>query len=312
MSRGDLVLLLALAAAFAFALSAFLQQRASEQLVGGRPSEAAQHGLPGAVALTLRLVRRPTWLIGWLVNIAGFLVQAIALKLGSVAAVQPVMTAQLLFAMPLASWESRRWPSPLDWLSGIAICGGVAILLVVDSATPLQGHADRGRVVFAATAALIALSALLWAATLRKTPALSAVLVAAAAGLAYAMSAVFMKLTAESLVDRGVAATARDWVGYALAVSTLLGLVLGQAAFAGGPLPWAIAAMNIVNPAASFAAGVLAFDSEIPTAPSSLAALTGTGALLALGVVGLARSSSRDAWQLGPDLGAQAGEVTRG
>jgi len=296
MSRPDVVLALALAAAFAFALSAFLQRRASEELTGEPASVAAQHGLPGAVALTLRLVRRATWLFGWVVNLTGFLLQAAALKLGSVAAVQPVMTAQLLFTLPLASWERRRWPSLLDWLSALAICGGVAILLAVDSATPLQGHAHRGRVLLAALAALVAVAVLVSTARTRRSAALSAVLVAGAAGLAYAMSAVFMKLTAESLVDRGVGMTARDWVGYALAASTLLGLVLGQAAFAGGPLPWAVATMNIVNPAASFAAGVLAFDSEIPTAPSSLAALTGTGALLALGVIGLARSSSRDAW----------------
>ncbi|MDH2414474.1 DMT family transporter [Nocardioides sp. CER19] len=296
MSRANLVIVLALVAALAFAVSAFLQRRASEHESRESISGAAQHGLPGAVALTLRLVRRPVWMLGWGVNLAGFGVQALALSLGSVAAVQPVLTAQLLFTMVLASWERRRWPTVVDWLSGLAICGGIAILLSVDGAAPLGGVADRSRVLWAVGAAVVAGALLVSTARILPSVAVSAVLLACAAGLAYALSAVFMKLTASSLVDDGVGATARDWVGYSLAVSTLLGLVLGQAAYAAGPLPWAVAAMNIVNPAASFAIGVLAFETDLPSSPGDLAALTGTGALLLLGVIGLVRSPSRGTW----------------
>jgi drug/metabolite transporter (DMT)-like permease len=296
MSRANLVVVLALVAALAFALSAFLQRRASEHESRERVSRAASHGLPGAVSLTLRLVRRPVWMLGWVVNLAGFGVQALALSLGSVAAVQPVLTAQLLFALGLASWERRRWPTAVDWLSGLAICGGIAILLSVDGAAPLGGAADRTRVLWAVAAAAGAGALLISSTRVIPSVAVSAVLMACAAGLAYALSAVFMKLTASSLVDDGVGATARDWVGYSLAISTLLGLVLGQAAYAAGPLPWAVAAMNIVNPAASFVIGVLAFDTDLPTSPGDLAALTGTGALLLVGVIGLVRSPSRAVW----------------
>lgn len=296
MSRVDVVVVLAVVAAFAFAMSAFLQRRASEYQPGDRVRAAAQRGLPGAVALTVRLVRHPVWLLGWAVNLAGFGVQAAALNLGSVAAVQPLMTTQLLFALILSSWERRRWPTLPDWLSGAAVCGGVAILLAVDGAAPLSGAADRGRVLLATLAALLAVTALVSGARGRSSVAVSALMLACAAGIAYAMSAVFMKLTADSLLHRGVGATATDWVGYALAGSTTLGLVLGQGAFAAGLLPWAVAAMNIVNPAVSFAVGVLAFHTDIPTSPGKLAALTGTGALLLAGVVGLVRSPSRAVW----------------
>jgi drug/metabolite transporter (DMT)-like permease len=295
MSRVDVVVVLALVAAFAFALSAFLQRRASRYERSQDLSDAAQHGLVGAVSLTVRLVRRRVWLVGWCVNLLGFGVQALALSLGSVAVVQPVLTAQLLFALPLASWERRSWPTLADWLSALAICGGVAILISLDAA-PLSGSADRRRVLWAVGAAVVTALLLVSAGRVVRSVGVSAVLLACAAGLAYAMSAVFMKLTASSLTDEGVAATARDWVGYALAVSTLIGLALGQAAYAAGSLPWALAAMNIVNPAASFATGVLAFDTDLPTSPGQLAALTGTGALLLLGVVGLVRSPSRAVW----------------
>jgi multisubunit Na+/H+ antiporter MnhG subunit len=124
-----------------------------------------------------------------------------------------------------------------------------------------------------------------------RQPLVQALLLAVAAGLCFAMSAVLMKLTATDLLERGVAATAEDWVGYALAASTLTGLLLGQWAFATGSLAAAIAAMTITNPIASYLVGVLAFHVAPPTSPGALAAVAGAGALISAGVLGLSRSS---------------------
>jgi hypothetical protein len=139
------------------------------------------------------------------------------------------------------------------------------------------------------------------------------VLGAACAGLCFAMTAVFLKLTSDDLAHHGVAYTASDWVGYALAGSTVLGLVLGQAAFATGSLPWAVATRDTVNPIASYAIGVLAFPVVLPTGPAHLAAIAGAGALLIVGAIGLAHSPSADLWIRRPDEVAagtpgQAGE----
>jgi drug/metabolite transporter (DMT)-like permease len=104
-----LVVGLGLLAAFLFAGSASLQQHAAQGTdyapeVGrsvrrrGRPVV-----LPALLALVRKLVRKPLWLLGWLTNLVGFLVQATALHFGSVALVQPLLVTQLLFALPMAS-----------------------------------------------------------------------------------------------------------------------------------------------------------------------------------------------------------------
>jgi hypothetical protein len=116
---------------------------------------------------------------------------------------------------------------------------------------------------------------------------------AVAAGLCFAMSAVFMKLTADDLLGVGIAGTAKDWPGYFLAISTLSGLLIEQAAFAGPALTWSVAAMNITNPVASYLAGVLAFDVRVPTDPGALAGIAGAGLLLMAGVLALAKSPAR-------------------
>ncbi|MEX0427352.1 DMT family transporter [Nocardioides sp. DS6] len=296
MTRAYVVLVLGLAAAFGFALSAWLQQRASTHLAGRPGAALARKGLPGAVRLLGRLVRSPAWFFGWFVNLLAFFVQAAALRLGSVVAVQPLMTTQVLFTMPLASWESRRWPRPLDWISGLAICGGVALLMLVDGAAPLTGEADRPLVLLVTLIAIGVVAVLVVASRFRPSPALAAILLACAAGVCFAMTAMFMKLTADDLLDDGVGATARDWVGYALAGSTGIGLALGQLSHAAGPLPWSVSAMNIVNPLASYVAGMVAFRADPPTTPGALAGLAGAGALLVLGVIGLVHSPSLSAW----------------
>lgn len=297
MSRAYLVLILGLGAAFGFALSAWLQQRASRQLPGHPGTQLARKGLPGAARLLARLVRSPAWFFGWLVNLLAFFVQATALRLGSVVAVQPLMTTQVLFTLPLASWESRRWPKPLDWVSALAISGGVALLMLVDGAAPLTGEADRMLVLVVTVIAVGVVAALVVASRFRRSPALAAILLACAAGICFAMTAVFMKLTADDLLDKGMVATARDWVGYGLAVSTAVGLALGQLSHAAGPLPWSVSAMNIVNPVASYIVGMVAFGADPPTTPGALAGLVGAGVLLVLGVIGLVHSPSLDAWK---------------
>jgi len=90
-------------AAFLFALSAFLQQRAARAAIGEDVSTLRDAS--GVVRLLGHLVRNRTWLVGWITNLFGVGTQAAALKVGSVAAVQPLMASQLLFVLSLASGE---------------------------------------------------------------------------------------------------------------------------------------------------------------------------------------------------------------
>ncbi|WP_017933042.1 DMT family transporter [Nocardioides sp. Iso805N] len=296
MNRPEVVFVLGALAAFGFAWSAFLQQRASTHLAGRPGAALSRKGLPGAVRLMGRLVHSRAWFVGWVVNLLAFVVQAAALHLGSIAAVQPLMTTQVLFTIGLSSWTARRWPTTLDWLAGASICGGITLLMMVDGAAPLTGEADRGRVLLVTAAAAGAVAVLVVASRFRPSPALAALLLACAAGVCFAMTAMFMKLTTDDLIDKGVAATARDWVGYGLAVSTSVGLALGQLSHAAGPLPWSMSAMNIVNPVVSYISGMIAFGADLPTSAGALAGIAGAAALLILGVIGLVHSPSIRAW----------------
>src|SRR5262249_7544126 len=115
-----------LLAAFLFAASAALQQRAA---ASPSPPGTDERGrfvrrtdVFGALwRLIRRLIRHPLWLTGWLVNLAGFGSQAVALYFGSVALVQPLLVTQLLFALPMAAVQRRERPIPRDWVAAALI-----------------------------------------------------------------------------------------------------------------------------------------------------------------------------------------------
>lgn len=279
---------LALASAFLFALSAFLQQRAARTIVGA--ATASLRDASGVKRLVTRLLRNRMWLTGWLTNVGGVGAQAAALKVGSVAAVQPMMAAQLLFVLSLASGEQRRWPSARDWLSVLAVCAGLVLLLTAN-ASPLTGEPHRNRVAMA-TVCVVSLVVTLRQVSRHTFPWLAGLLVGVAAGLCHALNAVYLKLTVEDLFHGGALTTLLDWPVYALAVTSVSGMLLVQIAFASGPLPPAVAAMSVTNPVASFVLGILAFDAAAPRDPGVLATIAISGALIALGVVGLANASS--------------------
>lgn len=306
------VTVLATAAAFLFALSAFLQQGAARAVIGadiGSLRDAA-----GIRHLFGRLARSRPWFIGWLTNLSGVGTQGAALKVGSVASVQPLMASQLLFVLAFASAEQRRWPSIRDWASAMSVCAGLALLLTAD-ASPLTGDPHRNRVL-GATVCVVGLVLTLRQLSRHVTAVSPGLLVGVAAGLCHALNAVYLKLTVEDLYHGGPPAAFLDWPVYALTATAVSGMLLVQIAFASGPLPPAVAAMSVTNPVASYALGILAFDAPAPRDPWVLTAIALSGLMIAAGVVGLANASSTRRLYL-PDsnppavVGADHGGVER-
>ncbi len=286
------VIALSLLAALLFAASAAMQKHAVRIVAApavNRARAGNRHSAVPVVRQTRRLSRDPLWVGGIAANVSGSLVQAAALALGSVATVQVVLVTQLLFALPLGAVWDRYWPRGWDWMSGVAICGGLALFFAVPGTAPSAGSPHRWRVALAAMCA-VAIAAGLVAVAARRPPRVHATLMAVAAGILFALSAVLMKVTIAELLNDGVLATAQDWVGYGLAVASLCGFFLEQEAFTATTLAAAVAAMTITNPVASYLLGGLAFQVVFPESVPSLAALTGSAALISAGVVGLAHS----------------------
>lgn len=106
--------LLAIGAAALMALGTVVRQRASAS--GGR--------------ITGR------WWLGALAAFGGFLLQAVALGLGSVLLVQPLIVLSVLFALPIEQWLYRWNPSARQWLWGVLLAVGVGAFVLFARPVP--------------------------------------------------------------------------------------------------------------------------------------------------------------------------------
>jgi drug/metabolite transporter (DMT)-like permease len=290
-----IVILLAVVAAFLYALSEYLQQQAAwrnAQTVDLDAEDRSARLLAeaGAAGRALRrLARDRIWFLGWGLGTTAFFVQAAALNLGSVSVVQSLQVTTLIFTLPLAGIGSPVRPRLRDWLGAGTIAVGLAVFLAARGVAPGATHAHRGRLLLLLIALAGLVLVLAAAGALRSGP-IRATLLASAAGVSLAATASMIKLTSDDLVKHGVVYTATDWPGYALALGTAAGVALQQIAFTSGRLPVAATALTIANPLIGTVLAVIGFNEPLPSTAAGLAGLAVGAALVCVGVYVLAHS----------------------
>src|SRR4029077_13633053 len=82
---------------------------------------------------------RPLWLAGIALAAIAYGLQALALALGPLSLVAPIVATDLLFALPVATRWSRRLRAR-DWFGCVLAAGGVAAFLA--AAPPSSGRSD--------------------------------------------------------------------------------------------------------------------------------------------------------------------------
>jgi drug/metabolite transporter (DMT)-like permease len=215
----------ALSAAVSFAMAAVLQQ------------EAARTADPDS-SLSLRLLvillHRPRWLAGVGLLLCGYGLQALALAYGPVALVQPIVATELAYAVPIGIWRRHSRAGRREWLAIAAVLAGVSTFLWV--ASPAAGTSQPDAADWAACLIPVGavITVLLAAASKVRGPR-RAVLLGAAAGLAFALLAVLTKAVTYNL-GVSVAATFANWEVYALVGFGISALVVSQSAYQAGPL----------------------------------------------------------------------------
>jgi drug/metabolite transporter (DMT)-like permease len=290
-----LVIALAIVAAFFYALSDFLEQRAASRAASEQDEDTEQdggrlaRGLRSGLAAANRLIHDRIWFAGWAVGTLAYLIQALALHFGAVSVVQALQVTSLLFTLPLATYNRPERVRGREWLGGGAVVAGLALLFLVALRHQGAGHPDRGRMLFLLLLIAAAFVALIVVAFL-KGGNTRAVLLAVAAGVAFASSASMVKLTTDDLATVGVPGTATDWPGYLVALTAIAGAVVQQAAFAAGKLPTAATAMILANPLVGTVFSFYAYGEHLPTGPLRLAGLAASGLIIIIGVYVLAHS----------------------
>lgn len=287
MSTGWLVIPVGLAAAFAFAVSSSLKHVSAGQVPD------AQDLRPNKLRVFIRsTLSHPLWLGGIVADLVGFVLQAIALHLGALALVQPLLVAGLLFTLVLrAIYERNVGRREVVWAS-VLTAALVGFLVVSGTRGAKAAHADRGPALAAALIGIALAAACVRLGQIQSSRGRAAALMGVALGAVYAATAGLLK----ALTDIGLhspVALISSWQLYALIVLGALGLLLTQLTFQAGPLTASLPAMATIDPLLSIVIGVVVYDEHINGGPGAGAVLIGLLLVLGTAVLQLSRTEAR-------------------
>lgn len=285
-----LVVGLSLGSALAFAASTNLKHSSASDVPDVQKFRIGAVARFVAATLSHRL-----WLAGIVTDAIGLSLQVVALHLGDLAVVQPMLISGLLFALLLRRRQGRPVTTQeVRWALVLTACL-IAFLFLAGANPhgPDAPGADRLPAVAAAVVGIVVSLACLVMAHRRKPAAAAAALIGVAVGVVYAASAALLK----GLTDRAVHgpwAALSSWQLYAVIVVGVVGLFLSQLAFQAGPLTASLPAIATVDPLLSIVVGVLVYDEHIHRGPWSGAGLIGLMLILGLSVIELGKVDNRE------------------
>jgi drug/metabolite transporter (DMT)-like permease len=272
---------LALVAALFFALGTVLQQRAGLE----KPSEGSSSGL------LLRMARRPVWLAGIAADGLGFVCQAVALAVGRLAVVQPLLVSSVVFALPLGARLTKQRVRRLDIGAAFLVVAALIVFLTVANPSGGRDDAPIGEWLLAGgicAAACVPLGLL----GRRGSPPRRAAALGIATGILFALSAALTKVAADQ-VDDGVFEVFAHWQLYALLVVGYASMTFNQLALNTGALAPAVATSMAFDPIASVVLGVTLLQESLDTQPLEIVATVAALAAAVAGMAILARSQSQ-------------------
>jgi drug/metabolite transporter (DMT)-like permease len=236
------------------------------------------------------LFHNPLWLFGWVALGGAFLFQALALHDGLVSVVQPLLVTEIVFALLLRQFWVHQYVRPVTWGGAVLACAGLAVFIVAGEPTgghptPTSGHWA------AAIIGCLAVIGVLAALAQRGSPGWRAALFAIAAGVMWALVAVFIKSTTETFTEFGVAGMFAHWPVYALALGGASGTWLQQVALHVGPLRVSQPFLVIVDPVISIWLSVWLFGERFKPDAGLLAIAAAGFAVMCLGIVLLTQTA---------------------
>jgi drug/metabolite transporter (DMT)-like permease len=269
----------ALVSAIVVALGVVLQQK------GAMEAPPANTG-----GFITGILSKPVWLAGLGCQILGWVTQAIALDKGDLFLVQPIISLQIVFALPLGVWITHQRVGRREWLGAVGVLVALAVFLLV--AHPSAGRTSVPTAVWIISTLVVA--GLVGALTLlgsRRPSAQRAALFGTGAGILFGFQAAAMKAF-DTVVPGGISALVTSWTSYALLLSALGGFYLLQTSLQAGALAPSVASSNAANPVTSVALGrTMYLETPQRTAGGKVASLVAL-AVLVVGLIQLARGQA--------------------
>jgi drug/metabolite transporter (DMT)-like permease len=249
-----MVYVLSVACALSNALTSILQRMGVEDA----PPEDTMK-----LRLLTHALKRGVWLLGFAFMIASFLLQAVALHLGSLSQVQPVLTTELLFlVLILATWFRFR-VGAREWVGCAAAAGGLCGFLFF--ARPEEGHSYPSDALWLTVGVICAVAIAVTVMLAFRGPRWwRAAMFGAAGAIGFAFTASLIKFMT-NIIATDWPHMFFHWQTYGVAVCGVFSLFMAQNAFHAGPIAASQTALVLVDPLASICIGLVLFNDNLRT-----------------------------------------------
>ncbi len=285
-------ILLAAGAAFLSAMAVVLQRVALE-------SAPTSNSL--SPRLMIHALSKRGWLVGFVLMLGTFGLQASALRFGQLNVVQPVLTTELIFLVAILVVGFHRAVGRREVLGIVAIVAGLAGFFA--SASPAIGKGQPDNAAWIAVSAATIAAAVTLVLTGRTGPRWwRATALGSAAAILFADNAALTKTATTLLRHGGLAHLFTSADPYFIALSGAAGLFILQGALHSGPITASRTANVVVNPLLSIVIGATAFGERLRSGVPSVTIDVLAIAVLCAGIATLARSP------LVTGIGAGAGD----
>ena len=249
--------LLASAAALLFGVATALQHRAAHSVPVGDV---------GPTLLFLRLVRDPTWLVGRVLDTAAVVLQALALRSGSLVVVQCIIACGIVAAIGTSAAMDTRWPQRRELLGSTIVVAGV---LLVSGITPAHRHRypNPSTVQWIQLSLFVAVLAAIARVALRAERSSwltcrRSVILGAGAGFCFALGSGFLKLASLDLRHLRHRPSALLTLGV-FVVLGVAGNMVAQRSFQIGAISDALPALVAAEPITALIVGIILFHEHI-------------------------------------------------
>ncbi len=243
---------LALGAAGSFAAANVLQATSVRR-------QTQRGGL--GVRLMARVLREPLWLGGLAASIAGFGLEAVALALAPVVLVQPLIVAELLFALPLAARTVGVRLGRREWAGAALVASGLVVfVLIVRPTNPRFDASGASWATLVAVTAVSVATLVLLASHVHGVARTSCM--AAAAAVALGLLAVLTKATARDFELHRLGGLA-TWQPWATAAAGIVGLSVAQNTFGAGPLAVSLPVIDVGEPVVASIISMVVFGEQV-------------------------------------------------
>jgi drug/metabolite transporter (DMT)-like permease len=270
----------AVLAALAFGMAAIFEQRSTQQV----PARAML-----APRLLWDLAGQRLWWAGVGSTAAGACLQVLALHLGPLALVQPVLVCGLLFAVLVGAAFRHRRPDRV-MLAGTTCCtAGLAGFLVAARPGTGRDTVSLPAVVPLAVLVAVAIAACLAVAQLG-SQSFRPIALALACGVIYGVTAFMLKLVPGAFGHNSAGHLLNAWPLGALVIFAPLGYLLNQNVYqASAAISPVLAVITVADPLVSIGIGHLWLHEPIAFGPVSATAEAVSLLLMTVGVTALAR-----------------------